>query len=550
LLDSGVKGFTIANCVFEKNTAHSGGAIHSHATGVSLTNCTFFSNSADTGGAVVIGARTHIGNCIFSSNYSKQSGGAVALESGADARFFECSFLFNLTEGEGGAMVATTDRKDGIQLEVESCTFSENSAQGSGGVVACRGSFRPVFSKCVFSRNLSTEGVATVASLDNAAASLTSCTFSRNRGAKGMEDIGNDPAPVVAKPTPVPKKKRRIEDVFVYNGSGTKVKLRNLVGESDLTVFVLGDLTDPGFISSYRVVEAAALDYAPKGIGFFYIYRYLAHPENNGYIQPFKLRERARQVTDAKNILYTRVTWLCDAMDNQVAKALEQEGCNLFIFDRRGLEEYAGHTQDESALRSALGELAGSITSTLAESIARPNLKLVDMPKTEVVKRVKTNLGRLKLLPLKLLPLDSRSPFYVKLRVEASEELLKTGDGRLYLGFHVDPIHKVEWNNLRKTVAYAMEVPRGTVISPSISEARKVLKKATDSDPREFLLEARKWKKDQPVGITVNYSVHRSNPAPKTMRLNSAILSISNTTASAARCLAASSPCQRGKLPF
>ena len=518
LLGGAVKEFTVANCVFEKNNARSGGAIHSLANGVALTNCTFFSNSADSGGAFVAGAgtRTRINDSIFSSNYSKQSGGAVAMGSGTEARFSGCSFQFNSTEGAGGAVAASTGRKDGIRLEFLECTFSDNSAQGTGGAVACRGPFAPVLSKCRFLQNLSTKGVGTVASLDGAVASLTGCTFSRNQGAKGVEDIRNDPAPVVAKaapkPKPVPKKKRTLADVFVHDGSGAKVGLRGMVGEAGLTVLVLGDLTDPGFISSYRGVEAAALDYAGKGVNFFYIYRYLAHPENNGYLQPFNLRERARQVSAAANLLHTRVPWLCDTMDNQVAGALEQEDNNLFIFNRDGLEEYAGHSKDEPALRSALGKLAGTATPSVSQPIALPNLKPVDMPRDKGGKRVKINPLREKYLPLKITPLGSRSPFYVKLRVEANEALLKTGDGRLYLGFHIDPIYKVEWNNLRKTVSYAMTVPRGTVISPSINEARRVSAQAIDSDPREFLLEARNWNNAQPVSITVNYSVRGSSP--------------------------------------
>jgi len=528
LLGSDVKGFTAANCVFEKNNARSGGAIHSLAHDVTLTNCTFYSNSADTGGAFAAGARTltRINGSTFSSNYSKQAGGAVALGSGADAGFTECSFLFNSTEGEGGAVAASTDRKDDIRLGFTKCTFSENSARKNGGAAAYRGPFKPAMEKCRFSRNVSEGGAGVVANFGGATIDLTDCIFSKNRGAPDIADVWTDPASILAsepvpqspekpktkpapEPQPVPRKKRKLEDVFVHNSSGTKVQLRDIVGTSDLTVLALGELTDPGFISSYRGIEAAALDYAPKGVSFFYIYRYLTHPENNGYIQPFNLRERARQITDAAKFLHTRVPWLCDTMDNQTARALEQKDNNLFIFNQNGLEEYAGHIKNEPAFRSALRGLAGQIaTPTSPQSIAPPDLNPVNMPKTKVAKRFKIDPEREKFLPLLTIPLVSRSPFYVKLRVEANEDLLKTGDGHLYLGFHIDPTYKVEWNNLGKTVDYAMKVPYGTAISPSVSEAGRVSAQATDSDPREFLLETRKWDAAQPVSITVNYSVH------------------------------------------
>jgi predicted outer membrane repeat protein len=533
LLGSEVTDFTAANCIFEKNNAASGGAIHSLAHGTTLTNCTFYSNSADTGGAFSAGLRTltRFDGCIFSSNYSKQSGGAVALGSGADAGFSGCSFLSNSTKGEGGAVSAATDRKDGIRLGFTECTFSENSAREGGGAVAHRGPFKPALSKCRFLNNVSSEGAGAVANLDGATADLANSTFSGNRGIKGMENIGGNPAaasrpaiqspekpeakPVVAKPVPnpqpAPRQKRKLDDVFVHNNSGTKVKLRSIVGGGELTVLVLGELTDPGFISSYRGVEAAALDYAPKGVNFFYIYHYLAHPENNGYIQPFTLDERARQMADAANLLHTRVPWLCDTMDNQAAKALEQKSDNLFIFNQDGLEEYAGQIDDEPALRSALRGLAGeTATPTALQSIARPDLKPVDMPQARVVKRVVTDPQREKFLPLQTTPLDSRAPFCVKMRVEANEELLKTGNGRMVLGFHIDPIYAVEWNNLGSTLAYAMKVPAGSAVAPSANEAEKVTQQVTDTDPREFLLEARKLNLSQPIAITVSYSVYAS----------------------------------------
>ena len=38
-------------------------------------------------------------------------------------------------------------------------------------------------------------------------------------------------------------------------------------------------------------------------------------------------------------------------------------------------------------------------------------------------------------------------PFYAKLRAEAEPEVLEKGSGKLYLGFHLDPLYEVHWNN-------------------------------------------------------------------------------------------------------
>jgi hypothetical protein len=147
---------------------------------------------------------------------------------------------------------------------------------------------------------------------------------------------------------------------------------------------------------------------------------------------------------------------------------------------------------------------------TLAESMPLPDIAPMNMPEAQVVERVEINPRQDKLLPLQITPLESRLPFYVKMRAEANKELLESGDGRMYLGFHIDPIYRVEWNNLGETIDYAINVPRGMAVSPSINQAEKVTRQATDSEPREFMLEARKWNLSLPLAITVNYSVHAS----------------------------------------
>ena len=49
-------------------------------------------------------------------------------------------------------------------------------------------------------------------------------------------------------------------------------------------------------------------DYAPKGVKFYYIYKTLAHPENDGYIQPFTLKERLMHVKVAQQTLGSDIT--------------------------------------------------------------------------------------------------------------------------------------------------------------------------------------------------------------------------------------------------
>jgi hypothetical protein len=45
------------------------------------------------------------------------------------------------------------------------------------------------------------------------------------------------------------------------------------------------------------------LDYQPKGVEFFYIYKPLAHPEYDNYVSPFTIQERLMHVMEAKRRL-------------------------------------------------------------------------------------------------------------------------------------------------------------------------------------------------------------------------------------------------------
>jgi hypothetical protein len=534
LLDSDAVNFTALNCTFEKNHAGNGGGLFTAAQGTTLSNCTFYSNSAELGGAAFLdkGAQVRVENCSFSSNYSKQGGGAVAMFSGTTAHFSRSWFLYNSTDGNGGALSSTTDQKNGIELALFECVFNENSARETGGALFNRGTFYPDLTQCRFTKNFSARGAGVMANRNKVTVILSDCTLTRNRSATDIEDIDNDETSLVTdaasprlsstktstlptqekampKPSPKPKQKRQLKDVFVINNSGMKVKLRSIVAAGDYTVLTTGDITDPVFLSNYREIEAAAKDYSPLGVNFFYIYRYLAHPENNRYIQPFTLRERARHVQQAMTLLHTRIPWLCDTMDNRTAQMLEHGANTLFIYNKSGVEEFAGRITDRSAFRSALSGLVGrTANQTTAQSFPPAEITPLNVPVAKVVKRPDINPRNERYKALQITPMNTRQPFYVKLRVEAREDLLKTGDGRMYLGFHIDPIYPVSWNNLGETVNYAITVPRGTAISPSINQARKVTRQATDTEPREFMLEVRKWNPSKPVPITVTYSVH------------------------------------------
>ncbi len=541
LIPPGAANVVAANCVFEKNNAEIGGAIMVDAAELTVTNCTFYSNSGDSGGAIATSGKTKltIQNSIFSSNYAPKQGGAVSIAPGAEARIAGASFLYNSTDGHGGAIVARVERADqGLSLEMLDCEISENSARENGGGAAFIGPFTPVLNGCSFEKNFSARGAGAIANAKGATTVLLSTSFAKNRGTKGSENIGSDslsrvvesreegekiareaakkfqelenPKPVVVEaPVVVEIIKRQLPDVYVYNARGLKIKLRGVVSEGACSVLVFGDLTDPRFIENYRDVEALARDYAPLGARFSYIHGYLKHPENNGFLQPYHLKERARQTQLAAENLATSIPWLHDAMDNQTAKALAPKQINdVFVFSADGTEIHAGEISDIEALRNALAEAVGQApTTTPLDVIPTASIEPVNMMEANYAPRVTVNAKTEKFEPLQLTPMESRAPHYVKVRVEANTEMLETGDGKLYLGFHIDPLYQVEWNNLGEPLNYQLKTRQG-VVAPSINSAQRVTATATDAEPREFLLQGRKLDLNQPLALQVNYSVH------------------------------------------
>jgi hypothetical protein len=91
-------------------------------------------NAGGTGGAVYCEGSPTFRKCVFESNYSGHSGGAVTCFSGyAFPVFKECLFELNQADMLGGAIYI-----EGIYLvvTVDSCTFYDNEA-GNAGAIYC-----------------------------------------------------------------------------------------------------------------------------------------------------------------------------------------------------------------------------------------------------------------------------------------------------------------------------------------------------------------------------------------------------------------------------
>ncbi len=251
-------------------------------------------------------------------------------------------------------------------------------------------------------------------------------------------------------------------------------------------------------------METIERDYSPKGVKFYYVYKALAHPETNGYITPFTLDERLMHVKEAKRTLGTRFNWICDTMSNDIKHSLGDAPNCEFVIDPEGkvVRKRVWSRPDE--LRKDLEELVGPVEKPT--TVAELNMQTPPRPKQAaigVVPRIELP-GRLQAVKVEPIIEDKKTPFYVKLRAEADSALISGGEGKLYLGFFLDPLYHVHWNNQAEPMRFELTLPKDVTASPSSGTGPKVDEPA-DSDPREFLIDVNGKQSRKPIELTVHY---------------------------------------------
>lgn len=221
-------------------------------------------------------------------------------------------------------------------------------------------------------------------------------------------------------------------------------------------------------------------DYADRGVQFYYIYKSLAHPENNGYVAPFNLKERLLHIAEAKRTLDTRFQWLCDTMDNDLKHTLGDRPNSEFLIDPSGRILVARPWSDPAQLRQDLEKHVGLVVKpTRVSDLNRSAPPPPQRAATGVVKRL-TMPGSM--TPVKIEPIETPgTPHYAKLRAEM-------GGGKLYLGFFLDPLYQVHWNNNAAPLRFEVIAPSGVSATPAKGVAPTVDVPA-DADPREFLVD-------------------------------------------------------------
>ncbi|MCO6453849.1 MAG: hypothetical protein J5I93_00925 [Pirellulaceae bacterium] len=258
-------------------------------------------------------------------------------------------------------------------------------------------------------------------------------------------------------------------------------------------------------------LETVERDYSSRGVKFYYIYKALAHPEHNGYVPPVTLAERLMHVAEARRQLGSRIAWLCDSIDNRLKHALGDAPNSEFLIGPDGKLLVARRWSDPEALRRDLAERLGEVEPRT--TIADVGMKPLEPPRTAprgIVPRLQ--------LPSRMLPVQVRpvalqaleppaladaEPFYVKLRAEVSAPYMESGSGQLYLGFFLDPLYKVHWNNRAAPLEFEAEAPESIELTPASGQGPDVRQDA-DADPREFLLKV-SGRSEQPLRLTVKY---------------------------------------------
>jgi len=246
------------------------------------------------------------------------------------------------------------------------------------------------------------------------------------------------------------------------------------------------------------------LDYQPKGVEFFYIYKPLAHPEYDNYVSPFTIQQRLMHVMEAKRRLGSSITWLADTMENDYHKALGETPNSELIIDPNGMVVGSRAWSNPDLLRADLERLVGPVDNeTHIFDLELPEQPPIGSVAKGIVERVERPDG---MMPMMIEPIleTSRAPFYTKLRAEGTMDLFRTGQGTMYLGFHLDPLYRVHWNNEAPPMQYELTADDGVTISPAKATGAHPEEKA-DADPREFLLEVDSPETGFGFDLTVRY---------------------------------------------
>ena len=170
-------------------------------------------------------------------------------------------------------------------------------------------------------------------------------------------------------------------------------------------------------------------------------------------------------VAEAKRTLGSSIEWLCDNMQNEFKQALGGAPNSQFVIDPEGKIISASSWSNPAGLRETLAGLVGEvIPPTTIEELGLKQLPPPRLAATGVIARPQIP-SSMRAIVVK--PQPSLEPYYVKLRAEVGSGFMQEGLGWLYIGFHLDPLLGVHWNNLAPPLEFNIETPEGLCIASS-----------------------------------------------------------------------------------
>jgi hypothetical protein len=224
----------------------------------------------------------------------------------------------------------------------------------------------------------------------------------------------------------------------------------------------------------------------------------------NNYVSPFSLEERLMHVAEAKRRLGSSITWLADSMDNIYHNAMGQTPNSEMVIGPDGLVVARRSWSNPAGLRADLERIVGPVENptTIADldlptqpprpTVARGIVPRVEHPQDAMPMLIEPQLDTAKV------------PFYAKLRAEGTPDLYQSGTGTMYIGFHLDPLYQVHWNNEAPPVEFEISAPDGVTVSPA-SMTGPVPEEPADADPREFLLDVSGAEPGTTLDLTFSY---------------------------------------------
>ncbi len=199
------------------------------------------------------------------------------------------------------------------------------------------------------------------------------------------------------------------------------------------------------------------------------------------------------------------IPWLCDNLANELKKRLGGLNNSEFIINPEGKVVKLRDWSSPQQLRADLEEFVGPLENVTNENSLGISLSpLRPIATNGIVPRIKKP-ERLQAVISKAIEKKGTQPFYAKLRAEADDSLLQDGDGTLYLGFQLDPLYHVHWNNLAAPIEYEITaVDPSVAFTPAKGKGPKV-DEESDIDPREFLVKIEGADTSKALHLDVKY---------------------------------------------